>query len=241
MSNEEAIELLESYGLPFFQANLFTYMTIHGSSTVSTLAKGLRTNRMKVYRNLVSLQNKGLVAVILGRPMKYSPLPLNEALKTLMDLTRKKISEMEANQKKVLQIFSQISTSQQGIVESKFRFIYGRKNVYNLLIRMLTSARHEILILTTPSDILRLMYFGLEETLKNFSPSTNVRILTSISQEFPNSFKDLSNLASLRCTEFSEKTRIVIVDGQEALTSTSLDDSMDMDSEKDNGFWTDSP
>ena len=241
MAIDTAVDILQIYGLSPTQARVFIHLAGSGPIGAGDLARKLRMNRMKVYRTLKCLQDMGLVEVILGRPMKFVAVPIERALDRMVDSARKKVSEMELNRPKVLEVFSKIHIPSESVFEPKFRIHSGRRSIYNLLFNMFNSARNEVCILTTRNELYRLSFSGLDEVLRRCnSRKVKVRILTKVDERSIDAVENYMKYASIRHTSLPSKMRFVIVDDRDVLTSVLLEDSMSLNTERDVGLWTDS-
>ncbi|MCD6530517.1 hypothetical protein J7L06_09600 [Candidatus Bathyarchaeota archaeon] len=241
MTVKDIVNALQTYGLSQFQAEVYIHLATSGPSGAGVLARRLGVNRMKVYRTLRKLQDIGLVEALSGRPLRFVAEPPEKALNTLINAAKKKVSEMEANRRKVLEALAKIDVSTNGLLEPKFRIHTGRRSIYNLLFTMFGSAKEEILILTTKNELYRLSFSGLDGVLKRrSSKGVRIRILTEVEEQALDIVKAYMKYSSVKHTTLPGKMRFVIVDGKEVLTSISLEDSMSLNTERDVGFWTDS-
>ncbi|MBS7607087.1 MAG: helix-turn-helix domain-containing protein [Candidatus Bathyarchaeia archaeon] len=245
MSPEEILNMLQVYGLTKIQAQIFIHLIRTGPSSVGALAKALKTNRMSIYRNLRRMQDIGLINVMPGRPMKFSATPANMALDILLSTARSKILEMESKYAQVLEALSKLSSQQQQeyAIETKFRIHSGRRSVYAVIMQMLEESKREVCILTTPNDLLCLSLYGLDDMLKKLCAKTiRIRILTNITdKKMGLMLRDYMKYAMIKHTDIQVKTRFIIVDDKAAFTSLTADTSINLESESDSGFWTDSP
>ncbi|MEM1606748.1 MAG: TrmB family transcriptional regulator sugar-binding domain-containing protein [Candidatus Bathyarchaeia archaeon] len=244
MAVEEILSMLQTYGLTKIQAQIFIYLTRAGASSIRDLSKALKTNRMNIYRNLKRMENIGLINVLPGRPMKFSAVPANIALNTLLSAARSRILEMESKYATILESLSKISSQQQEyVVETKFRVHSGRRNIYAVMMQMLENCEHEAYLLTTPNDLACLSLYGFDETLRRAkAKGVKVNILTNISDEKTvRMLGDYVRYALIKHFDAQLKTRLLIVDDKSVFTSLTVDDSMSLDSESESGFWTDSP
>ena len=241
MTVEDVVNELQTYGLSQFQARVYVHLVTSGPSGAGVLARRLGVNRMKVYRTLRKLQDMGLVEVLSGRPLRFVAEPPEKALDKLINAAKKKVSEMEANRRKVLETLARIDVSPNGLLEPKFRIHTGRRSIYNLLFMMFSSAKEEIRILATRNELYRLSFSGLDGVLRRRSSrGVRVRILTEVDERSLDIVKAYMKYSSVKHTSLPGKMRFVIVDGREVLTSVSLEDSMSLSTDRDVGFWTDS-
>lgn len=244
MSIEDTLSMLQSYGLTRTQAQIFIYLTRMGASSISSLAKALKTNRMNIHRNLKRMQDMGLINIIPGRPLRFLATPANIALDILLSAAKNRISEMESKYPQILDSLSKISSQQQEhAIETKFRIHSGRRNVYAIIIQILEESKREVCILTTPNDLICLSLYGLDDALKKLcAKMIRVRVLTNISDKRTVlMLRDYMKYAAIRHTDIQVRARFIIVDNEAAFTSLTVDSSANPDSESDSGFWTDSP
>ncbi|MEM1515105.1 MAG: helix-turn-helix domain-containing protein [Candidatus Bathyarchaeia archaeon] len=244
MSTNDIVSTLQSFGLTRMQVQIFIYLTKMGPSSVSTLSNALRTNRMNIYRNLKKMQNMGLVNVIPGKPIKFSAVSASTALETLLSAARSKVLEMENKYTQILEELSRVSSQQEEhTIETRFRIHCGRRNVYSVMMQMLEKSEREVCLLTTPTDLIRMTFYGFNDLLKKLSVrGVKIKILTNITDKrVALGLKDYIRYATLRHSDMDIKAQFLIIDEKVAFTSLSFDDATDLDSESDSGFWTDSP
>lgn len=100
MSFEEAISALQSFGLTRIQAQIFVYLSCNGPSSISALARALKTNRMNIHRNVRRMLDKGLVTIVPGRPMKFLAVSADAATDTLILMAKKEFRNLKRNGQK---------------------------------------------------------------------------------------------------------------------------------------------
>ncbi|MEM2816659.1 MAG: helix-turn-helix domain-containing protein, partial [Candidatus Bathyarchaeia archaeon] len=244
-SVEDLVNLLQDYGLTKIQAEILIHLSRLGPSSIGTVAKSLKTNRMNIYRNIKRMEGLGLIEAAPGRPIKYTAVPIERALNLLISSAKTKVSELEAKQPLVVDAFSkifQLHRPEQSF-EAKFRIHSGRRSIYAVIMQMMKSSKREVLFLTTPNDLICLSFFGFEDALKECkSRRVKVKVLTNItSEKVANILKGFTKYAIIKHSDFPIRTRLIIVDEREALTSLTVDESVSLESELDSGFWADSP
>jgi len=240
LSVEHVINDLQTYGLTEDEARIFVSLTILGPSKASVLAKKLGINRMKAYRTLKRLQNLGLVDAILKRPTEFVAISIEEALDILTETVKKKIQEMELKKTRIIENYRKISVTQRD-EEPKFRILYGRRSIYSFLAKMFERAEEEINLAITRNGLYRFMFAGLDEVLKRCSKrGIKIKILTEINGQGIEAVKTFSDFADIRHKQSLGKTRFIIVDSKETMTTVVMDDSTTLNTERDIGLWTDS-
>ncbi len=78
LRTSEVMEQLQRSGLARYEAQLLVSLARLGTSSASELAGATGLNRVQVYRTLEALETLGFVDVLLGRPKRYLPRPMDE-------------------------------------------------------------------------------------------------------------------------------------------------------------------
>ncbi|MCQ5363235.1 MAG: hypothetical protein HA492_03925 [Candidatus Verstraetearchaeota archaeon] len=240
MAEEKIIERLMGFGLTREEAMVYIFLLRAGPCPARLLANKLGGNRMKAYRTLKTLQERGLVEVTLGRPVKFVAAPLDSALNNLIETYRSKLSSMEESKKEILEYWSRLPTTDASIGEPKFRILQGRQQVYDLLLKMFDRAKSEVRILTTRNDLYRLSFAGLDGKLRRLGEKgIKLKILTQLDVQGVEVVSSYLSFAEVRNISLPAILRLVTVDECESLTTFVMDDSMSMTTDEDSGLWTD--
>jgi sugar-specific transcriptional regulator TrmB len=193
-------------------------------------------NRMRAYRTLKSLEEKGLVERIIGRPMRFVANPLQESLGRYIDGFRERLTELETREEEIIDDWTRISdaTSEQA-EESRFRIFEGRHQMFE-------RASGEICIVTTKRDLHRLALMGIDERLREVSnEGIRVRVLTQVEGPDFAEMDYFSDFAEIRHVPLPAPVRFVTIDERETLTTTSMEDTMSLTTQDDAGLWTNAP
>jgi len=227
------------YGLGEKEAKVYAWLISAGPSKANEVAKALELNRMDVYRALKKLQTAGLVNAVAGRPTKFIPVPVKEALNMLIEEARRKVREMEERRRQIVAEFSKL-TLPEVRYGPRIRVIEGRVNVYRTLERMYTSAEEGICLVTTVNDLYRMTLVDLDDVLRKVSKrGVDVRILTNPSREDEDVVKAYTKFSEVRATVLPTPLRMSASDSREAVVSILMDDSMVLKTRKDVSLWTD--
>lgn len=105
LRQDESVQTLIDLGLTVLQAKVYIAMYKSDESTGRGIAKAAKVAPQDVYRILVELQEKGLVEKILGRPNKYSPLPMQNVLSFLLKHKEHEYKEIEKKTEKLYDEF----------------------------------------------------------------------------------------------------------------------------------------
>ncbi|MCZ2856775.1 MAG: hypothetical protein O2U62_06745 [Candidatus Bathyarchaeota archaeon] len=237
MTKEKVIKGLLSFGLTRDEAEAYFFLLRAGACRAGDLARKLGINRMKAYRILKALGERGAVEAIVGRPVRFVAVPVEKVINQLIEGEKLKILGMEKNRKEIIQYWRDIQSTVEAMEEPRFRILQGRKQIYEFLLQMFKRAKAKIDIMTTRNDLQRLSYYGIDDKLKSLD-QLDKRILTQINHHKPETLENYFDFAEARHVALPASIRFVIVDDTEVLSTFAMDDSMSMSTQKDTGLWT---
>ena len=243
MALDSLSEKLIDFGFTKEEAEVYVFLSSMGASPARVIARRFDVNRMRAYRTLKSLEDKGLVERIIGRPMRFVANPLQESLSKYIDGYRERLTELETREEEIIEDWTRISevTSDQA-EESRFRIFEGRQQIYDLLIQMCERASGEICLVTTKRDLHRLALMGIDDRLREVSgKGIRVRVLTQVEGPDFAEMEYFSDFAEIRHVPLPAPVRFVTIDDRETLTTTSMEDTMSLTTQNDAGLWTNAP
>lgn len=235
-------ERLTDYGFNREEAETYVFLAAMGPTSAGTVAKRFNYNRMKAYRLLKSLEEEGLVHSIVGRPVRYVVVPIEEIVDSRIEETSKRLSELKKSRSKVIEEISRLETRERREDEEpRFRMYQGRQQVYELLASMCDRAKKELSLITTPQDLIRLSLWGFDERCYDISGTgKRVKLLTTVDEENLSDIEELSRKIDVRHMAIPTPIRFALIDQEETLSSVAMDDSMSMTTHNDTGLWTNS-
>jgi len=236
LSKKTVVEKLLDFGFSNDEAEIYFFLLRTGPCPASLISRRLRFNRVKAYRILKALEEKGAVGAIIGRPTKFVATPLEKMTEQLLEEKKKTILEMEESRDEIVEYWRKIQTGVEALEEPRFRILQGRKQIYDFLIRMFERAETEICILTTRNDLQRFSFYGVSDPLE--SGNLAKRLLTQVDRHGIETIEDLLDFAEVRHIPLTTAMRLVIVDGSEVLNTFAMEDSMSMTTQRDIGLWT---
>jgi len=236
LSKKTVVERLLDFGFSNDEAEIYFFLLRTGSCPASLISRRLRFNRVKAYRILKALEEKGAVGAIIGRPTKFVATPLEKMTDQLLEEKKKTILEMEESRDEMVEYWRKIQTGVETLEEPRFRILQGRKQIYDFLIRMFERAETEISILTTRNDLQRFSFYGVSDPLE--SGNLAKRLLTQVDRHGIETIENLLDFAEVRHIPLTTAMRLVIVDGSEVLNTFAMEDSMSMTTQRDIGLWT---
>ena len=243
MALDRLSEKLIDFGFTKEEAEVYVFLSSMGPSPARVISRRFDVNRMRAYRTLKSLEDKGLVERIIGRPMRFVANPLEESLRRYIDGFRERLTELETREEDIIEDWRRISdASSEQVEESRFRIFEGRQQIYELMVQMCGRAGGEICIVTTKRDLHRLALMGIDERLRTVSnEGIRVRVLTQVEGPEFAEMGYFSDFAEFRHVPLPAPVRFVTIDDRETLTTTSMEDTMSLTTHDDAGLWTNAP
>jgi len=242
MAEESLKQSLQKYGFTPNEAEIYIFLSRSGPCPARLVARRFNINRMKAYRTLRSLEEKGLVESIMGRPIRFAATPLGEILERHLKEMKDRVNDLESVERSILDTWNNLSKENMSQVsEPRFRIFQGRQQIYDLLLQLTDRVRDEITILTTPRDLNRLSYMGFDDRLQELTEAgRRVHLLTQVESAWIEDIEYYQRFVDVRHVDLPSAIRVIIVDGRETITTVAMDDTMSMTTKDDTGLWTDS-
>ncbi|MFB5620060.1 MAG: TrmB family transcriptional regulator, partial [Nitrosopumilus sp.] len=92
----ELTRMLVRYDLTPNQAKVYLFLSKIGVKTASEISKSLKIPRTETYHLLSTLQQKGIIFSVFGKPTKFNSVGLEESLEILLNNEKNRISELES-------------------------------------------------------------------------------------------------------------------------------------------------
>jgi sugar-specific transcriptional regulator TrmB len=240
LDEERVTNRLLDFGFDRVEAEAYLFLLRAGFCPASLVARKLGINRMKAYRILKALEERGLVEVIIGRPVKFVATPIKEALDQKIEEVRVKVSGLEKSKEDIMEYWKNLTNGvKPSVEEPRFRIFQGRQQVYDLILKMFENAKVEIRLITTGNDLDRLFLSGMDDKLKDLvDDGVRTRVLTQVDEQMLESLENYLGFAEIRHIPFPTTMRFIIIDESEVLTTFAMDDSMSMTTQRDIGLWT---
>lgn len=234
--NPDVLNSLRRLGLNQYEAKAYFALATLGKSTAGELSERAELPRPRVYDVLSSLQDKGFVAVQNGRPVRYSNLPLLEALKTLKKQRQAQLSEELTKIEEVGSELSEriaLSTAVEKPAGEEFVWtLKGREAIYSKLASMIEGSRKHVVLSTSAQGVRRKLgeHGKLLEKAKNRGVKLQVIAPLEKSQA-----GDVTRIAKLSMQ--SLPTRFVLADDQALVFLT----GEGTDAEDETALWVQNP
>lgn len=171
---------LIQYGLTPNQSKVYLYLTKTGEKTASTISKSLNIPRTESYHLLNSLEQKGIIFSIFGKPTKFNAVPINEALNIIIDNEKNRIADLEIKKEKILTLWETIPkhvNESEKIDGNKFQILQGRNSILVKIERMVKTSEKEILVLGSDTNFIKFYHTEFVSLLKK--TKSDLQVLTT--------------------------------------------------------------
>jgi len=233
----ELNRMLVRYDLTPNQAKVYLFLSKIGVKTASEISKALKIPRTETYHLLSTLQQKGIIFSVFGKPTKFNAVGLEESLEILVNNEKSRINELDAGRDSLIKLWNIIPKYGEDDKESqdnKFQSLQGRNSILVKLEQMIKESKENILVLGTEADFKRFYFTEFTELLNK--TKSELRILTDHTLDSPHIFE---SVLPKKVKKIEDKNRedfcFIIKDDSEVIFFISNNKVKDM-----LAVWTDS-
>lgn len=228
MPDRDTLNQLRQLGLNEYESKAYYALASHGIHTAGALSERADLPRARMYDVLSKLQEKGFVSIQQGRPVKFSALPLSEAVKTLRKQKEASLQDelnliegLGKDLQSKLKPSSASSTPTEEIVWS----LKGRDSIYSKIGSMIADAKKHVIISSGAEGVARKLKFFSADLKKAKTRGAEVTVVSPEKIDSEHSVK----IKSL-------PTRLVLADDQAVVFLNNAQDPED-----ELGLWLKSP
>ncbi|MCE9617760.1 MAG: TrmB family transcriptional regulator [Nitrosarchaeum sp.] len=233
----ELNRLLIKYDLTPNQAKVYLYLSKIGIKTASEISKSLKIPRTETYHLLSTLQQKGIIFSVFGKPTKFNAVGIDESIVILVNNEKNRIAELEIGKADIIKLWKTIpkyTGNKEKLEDNKFQTLQGRNSILVKLEQMIKESSENILVLGTESDFKKFYHTDFTNLLKK--TKSELKILTDYPNKGIHIFEDVP---SKKIKKLDDKSRedfcFIIKDDSEVIFFISNSRSKDMIA-----IWTDS-
>lgn len=221
--HKQSIDQLQTqfakFGLTTNQCKVYIFLGKYGSKTAPEVCRALKLPRTETYHLLTTLQNKGVVSATFQHPIKFSALPLTNALKSMIDTEKERVKKLENQEEELTKIWDSIPTFHNEPTttkEDKFQMLQGENQIYGKINDMIINAKSDFQIIGNEKDFLKFYHANFLEPLDK--SEIDLKILTNSSERTLYVFDEIDR-ANVKKIHSSAKGSIcfVIKDNEEVL------------------------
>ena len=216
---QKITEQLLKFGLSPNQTKIYIYLGKYGPKTAPQVFKALQLPRTETYFILNALQGRGIVNAECSSPTKYSALPLEQTLSTLVNTEKAKLDTLTQQKSDLVQLWNQVPSY---IIETdetkseKLQMVQGSELIQIKIKNMIKSAREEILMFCSEKDLSRFYHADITDMLSD--SLIDFKIIVSPAQRIPPFLNGINKKAiKLMPSINSENQCFVIKDHSEVI------------------------
>ncbi len=180
------------FGLTTNQGKVYIFLGKYGSKTAPEVCRALKLPRTETYHLLTTLQNKGVVSATFQHPIKFSALPLSNAIKSMVDTEKERVKKLEIQEKELTKIWDSIPNfhNESDVVkDDKFQMLQGENQIYGKINDMIINTKKDFQIVGTEKDFLKFYHANFLEPLDK--SEVKLQILTNSSARTLYVFEDI--------------------------------------------------
>jgi sugar-specific transcriptional regulator TrmB len=163
------------------EVKVYLFLARYGSQKVQQIAESIGIHRTEAYKVLRSLEAQGLIARILGKPMKFAALPLERVLESLIEERRGRIIQLEQRKKELLEMWRSLPAVEElSSNKETLQVIEGKRQVMVKVSELLNSSEAEFQAVVSDNEMAwlfnNLFFEDLDDLIKK--RSLDVRMMT---------------------------------------------------------------
>ncbi len=188
----ELTRMLIRYDLTPNQAKVYLFLSKIGVKTASEVSKSLSIPRTETYHLLSTLQQKGIIFSIFGKPTKFNAVGVEESLEILVNNERNRINELDLGRSSIIKLWNIIPKyggNEDEEQNNKFQSLQGRNSILVKLEQMVRESKENILVLGTDADFKRFYFTEFAELLNK--TKSDLKILIEHSDDTPHIFEEI--------------------------------------------------
>ena len=188
----ELTRMLIRYDLTPNQAKVYLFLSKIGVKTASEVSKSLSIPRTETYHLLSTLQQKGIIFSIFGKPTKFNAVGVEESLEILVNNERNRINELDLGRSSIIKLWNIIPKyggNEDQEQNNKFQSLQGRNSILVKLEQMIRESKENILVLGTDADFKRFYFTEFAELLNK--TKSDLKILIEHSEDTPHIFEEI--------------------------------------------------
>jgi len=180
--NEEILDensLLQEFGLEEDEAQTYVGLVRLGSVKASKISTFTKIDRVRTYKILENLKNLGFVTSTLSSPIIFSANDPETTLKKIISKQKQKVTDLEKNITKFLQILSRLKLDESQIELPKLTIISNRNNIYDQMIKLIEETKDELYLAVSSSDVIRMYYTEIPDMIKkSLKQKIKIKLMT---------------------------------------------------------------
>ncbi len=238
--DNDHLQTLVKLGLTPNQGKLYLKLLIIGKANGRTLSNETKLARQEIYRIVDTLHRIGIVEKILGQPLEFQAVSIQDGISILM---MKKDIEFQQTKDRVQKLIKEYSDLELSLPQKNYNFLIipPRKKVRETRERMLENTKESIQLITTSKRLIQGVEYFFETYEKTLQRNVRTQIIVQESEEkkiIKKKVESLSQYSNFQLRFIKEsKVNLLIADKKEAIVT--LQPKMDLGDSA--VLWTNHP
>jgi len=178
-------ETLLNLGLSRNEAKVYLCLARTGKKKASEISRAVSLHRTETYRVLKGLEKKGLVSLVLEKPLKFVAVPFEKAITWLIETEKMKLRTLEQSKDRLIEIW--LSIPKPHVDASKkevFQILEGNDQIESKAKEFLECTKYELCIFISEDIISRLYHSEFLDKLEEISKKgVDVRLIANDSKK----------------------------------------------------------
>jgi len=212
-------ETLARYGLIRNEIRVYLHLARSGERKASEIAEAISLHRTETYRILRDLEKKGLVFSAFEKPLKFTAIPLEKAIDSLIAAQKMKITLLEKEKSGLVELW--LSIPQQKVENSEkeiFQILEGGQQMILKANELLERAKSEIQVFAPSEYLARLYHSDFTDNLKRHMGKLQIALLTENSSKSRYFIEQMNWVAHMyRMVDAGDLPCFIIADRKELL------------------------
>jgi sugar-specific transcriptional regulator TrmB len=214
-------DTLENFGIQKNEIKVYLYLAETGLKKANDICSAVSIHRTETYRLLRNLAKKGLVFTVLEKPVKFSAIPLDEAIDLLVDAQKTRLHMLENQKEVMVELWK--SRPQRKCEPAKkelFQKIGSEQQILLKANEILEKTKIEFQAFISDEYMAELYYGGFFDNLKRHRGRLDITLLTGTSQKSAYFLDKIKwSKQNYRMTEMRSLPTLIISDSQELLVA----------------------
>jgi sugar-specific transcriptional regulator TrmB len=219
-------ETLARYGLVRNETRVYLHLARSGERKASEVAEAVSLNRTETYKILDDLEKKGLVYSAFEKPLKFTAVPLEKALDSLIDVQRNRTMLLEKEKSRLVDLWLSIPLLKAEDHEKQvFQILEGDEQMIRKANDLLEKAQDEIQIYAPSEYLAQLYHSDFGDSLKRRARRLRITLLTENSSKSLFFIRRMSwGTGKYRIVDLTNLPCFMIVDRKELLIAAQQND-----------------
>ena len=218
-------QTLEGFGLLKNEVRIYLSLADAEPQRAKDICDIIKIHRTETYRILHHLEKKGLVYSILGKPLKFAAVPLDQAIDILVETQKTKIQMLQNQKEELIDLWSSIPKKRlPALSKELFQKLEGEQQIILKANEVLDKTQKQLQLFVGDEYIAELYYGNFFDKLKSMHCKLDITLVTVASQrsqyflekiKLPKEKVKIVQSQSTPCFMISDKRELIVAFDEE--------------------------